>query len=205
MLPPMRPYARKTCYKNKTHRDFDRLVFRCASGFAGNRCQFLIDICSKNPCRNNATCNLVSQATLYEPSQFNCTCADGFIGSRCQFSSNPCQLKTRNINPEDYFLPGGPECLDEFSCQNNATCNVVSSNTVDQRDRLVVGNFTCACQSDATTGKFCQNFVNPCASSPCLNNGNCTVVSEGTYNATGRFNCSCPEGKSNNYLIIFLA
>ena len=48
-------------------------------GFTGNDCE-ITDMCSSNPCKNNATCNMFNETSI------QCDCSIGFSGDFCQIS-----------------------------------------------------------------------------------------------------------------------
>lgn len=110
-------------------------------------------------CLNGGTC---------EPSSGGdgeCRCLSDYVGDRCQFPS-PCSPSP---------------------CHNGGECRIVShGNAFD---------FSCVCRPGfigsrclvpsacPTSGKDCHK-ADPCASNPCANSGQCSVVDS-------TFNCSC--------------
>ncbi|CAI9727905.1 locus notch homolog 1-like isoform X1 [Octopus vulgaris] len=149
----------------------------CRSGFYGDRCR-MTNQCNPQ-CQNGGICDVVTR---------RCNCPQGFLGIDCSSrdacGSNPnfcqnggtCQVVNNQINcicPTGFY---GNIC--QFpspcfpKCQNGGTCNL---NT-----RI------CDCPPEFG-GRDCT-IRNPCASKPCLNNGQCYV--QESYNYT----CTCTSG-----------
>uniref|UniRef100_A0A2K6FUK4 Delta/notch like EGF repeat containing n=1 Tax=Propithecus coquereli TaxID=379532 RepID=A0A2K6FUK4_PROCO len=88
---------------------------------------------------------------------FSCTCEDQYVGTFCE-EYDACQRKP---------------------CYNNASC-------IDANEKQDGSNFTCVCLA-GYFGSACEEKVDPCASSPCQNNGTC--YADGVH-----FTCSCSPG-----------
>ena len=67
----------------------------CQAGYYGGNCEFKIDACYGNPCRNNGTCSVL------EEGRFDCKCLPGYKGERCEQNIDDCH---------------------DHKCQNNGTC-----------------------------------------------------------------------------------
>ncbi|XP_014781345.1 fibropellin-1 isoform X2 [Octopus bimaculoides] len=155
----------------------NQITCLCLSGYYGDRCENTTECYS--PCQNGGICDVTTR---------RCNCPQGFLGTDCSIrdacASNPnvchnsgrCQMVNNQITCiclNGFF---GDKC--QFSnrcsprCQNGGTCNL---NT-----RI------CDCTPEFG-GRDC-GIRNPCASKPCLNNGQCYV--QDTYNYT----CTCTYG-----------
>ncbi|XP_018620650.1 lactadherin-like isoform X1 [Scleropages formosus] len=64
----------------------------CPEGFAGETCNTAeTGPCNPNPCKNNATCEVISQSRRGDVfSEYVCKCRKGFDGVHCQISLNDC-------------------------------------------------------------------------------------------------------------------
>uniref|UniRef100_A0A915Q329 Uncharacterized protein n=1 Tax=Setaria digitata TaxID=48799 RepID=A0A915Q329_9BILA len=164
----------------------------CNEGYEGKQCEIPIDPCDLKPCAANSECHTLSYGSK---GKFICNCAPGWTGKHCMevvdlciysqcSSGSTCvtipptlsgNIKYVCICPPnkagifcnesvDYCQPLNP-CLNEGICQR------------DNND------YTCHCKP-GYHGDHCQ--YNLCSPNPCQNNGNCTVLSTGTYK------CSCP-------------
>ncbi|XP_033106905.1 IgGFc-binding protein-like [Anneissia japonica] len=120
-----------------------------------------------------------------------CECDDGYVldGSECVLpeSCGGCMLGESYIEDDQSFVTqncseicrcedGDISCTSLGSCHSNATCDVVE------------GDYNCICNDGFFgDGRDCQ--VDPCESTPCMNNGQC--VSDGP-----NFVCRCTLGWS---------
>ncbi|XP_036356081.1 neurogenic locus notch homolog protein 1-like isoform X3 [Octopus sinensis] len=151
----------------------------CLNGFQGDRCQ--VPIQCYPPCQNGGICNTNTRM---------CNCRHGFVGPDCSrrddCALNPnicqnggrCQLVNDQITCACINGFYGDRCqfpsLCSPKCQNGGTCNV---NT-----RI------CDCPP-GFGGRDCSRR-DPCASKPCLNNGQCIVQNDFDYI------CACRQGWS---------
>lgn len=108
----------------------------CPKGYTGEGCQYKIDPCRSNLCKNGATCiiDLASNISfihkdslLAQNLDYKCICAPGFTGNECETNINECALSP---------------------CPLNSTC-------VDQLD-----SYYCQCPFNMT-GINCDKKINP--------------------------------------------
>ena len=141
----------------------------CPIGFAGPRCEKIVDDCNyDNPCLNGGTCK-------NSFGSYVCDCRPGFTGHRCELKNdcglhNPCVHGDCLGGPNSFqcdchpgyagYLCDRPinECLAN-PCQNRGVC-------VDRPD-----GYKCRCLP-GTWGKNCEHNNNDCIDNPCIN-GEC--------------------------------
>lgn len=152
---------------------------------------FQLNLCSSNPCQNNGICVAIMTS-------FSCQCPQGYSGALCQIQINqPTTLTTsRSPSPSTTAF----QSCSSNPCQNGAMC-------VNHQNSQ--SGFYCEClplfagrlceidQHSSTTSVTTPSTTpdpptNPCASSPCMNNGVCTACSCG-------FQCSCQNGFTGRY------
>ena len=139
-------------------------------GYNGTHCQYDIDECSINPCKNGGICT--DQINSYK-----CSCPIGFAGPNCEkvvndWLSRDCGCVHGDClgGPNNFqcnchpgyggFLCDRPinECLAN-PCQNRGVC-------IDRAD-----GYKCRCLP-GTWGKNCEQNNNDCIDNPCIN-GEC--------------------------------
>lgn len=97
------------------------------------------------------------------------SCTSRYVGEFCEYT-NPCLTAPR--------------------CQNGGTCETVI------RDGQV--SFQCKCPL-GFSASLCEIFEeNACSSSPCKNNGKCSLKSLKEYE------CRCPEGFFGNLFCVYI-
>ncbi|XP_054876255.1 protein crumbs homolog 1 isoform X1 [Poeciliopsis prolifica] len=172
----------------------------CAEGWAGRRCDVLIDTCASNPClHGNCSINGLS---------YKCTCEFGFTGVHCEEQVDVCR---------NHLCANGATCLhgpDKYAClcAENYTGPLCSERVEELPWYIVVRkitpklpvsvcgdevrNYTCfnggnctdrelSCDCPAGfVGHRCEQDVDECKSNPCLNGGYCR-------NLVNRFVCVC--------------
>lgn len=165
----------------------------CPTGYAGSRCEAIVDWCKSKPCMNGATCRQVDHT-------FSCSCAPGWTGKLCDVEMVSCRDAAirKGVSVERLCNNGtcenmgnshrclcqdgfsGSYCQDEINechtapCLNGATC-------IDQ-----VGNYLCKCQP-GFQGPNCEINIDDCERNPCQNGGKC-------HDQVNGFQCSCPPG-----------
>lgn len=138
----------------------------CPNNFDGDSCEFIIDSCSENSCKNNASCEPNSLMTgLYK-----CKCPEYFIGS-------DCSIDLRLISAQTYHEISG------FSPKNHCLNNGISiltneTNILSSKCLCLPGSMGDRCQIVKKT--FCSDL-------PCYYGSIC-IASENS------FKCICPEG-----------
>lgn len=182
---------------------------QCPSQYSGLRCELNLlppDLCDEASCSGNCTSG---------DSAYTCTCPDGFRGRDCSLeegpftpcSSNPCQhggicttfMSSQNDTGYSCYCSRGftgRDCEVEMNdcevsglCLNGGVC-------VDG-----IGGYVCDCIPGVTgsscqiycpagrAGDFCEDTIQYCNSSSCLNGGTCIERTNG-------FTCSCPTTHS---------
>lgn len=126
--------------------------------------------CDSQPCLNNGTCRESNGTDVFSGLAYHCECSEEFFGINCQ-SFNACHDATQSQR-----------------CQNNGTCISALNETTKC---LCASNFTgLFCEIDMTASSSQTKLPNvidadPCATTPCLNNGTCIKVS------STNFTCKC--------------
>ncbi|XP_030582747.1 protein crumbs homolog 1 isoform X2 [Archocentrus centrarchus] len=179
---------------------FNKYNCSCTEGWAGRRCDFLLDTCALNPCVHG---NCSVSGLTYE-----CTCELGYAGVNCEEEADMC---------ENHLCAHGGTCLhgpDRYAClcPENYTgplCNerieeipwyIVVRNVRPKLPVSVCGddtrNYTCFNGGNCTDrelscdcppgfiGHRCEQEVDECKSNPCLNGGYCR-------NLINKFICVC--------------
>ncbi|XP_055363925.1 protein crumbs homolog 1 isoform X3 [Betta splendens] len=172
----------------------------CAEGWAGRRCDFLINTCASNPCVHG-NCSVRGRG-------YECACESGYAGPDCEEEVDMC---------EGHRCAHGGTCLhgpDRYAClcPDNYTGPLCSERVEEipwyivvrnVRPRLPVSvcgddtrNYTCFNGGNCTdrelscdcppgfTGHRCEQEVDECRSNPCLNGGYCR-------NLVNKFVCVC--------------
>ncbi|XP_016520662.1 protein crumbs homolog 1-like isoform X1 [Poecilia formosa] len=172
----------------------------CAEGWAGRRCDVLVDTCASNPClHGNCSINGLS---------YECTCEVGYTGVDCEEQVDVCR---------NHLCANGATCLhgpDKYAClcAENYTGPLCSERMEELPWYIVVRkitpklpvsvcgdelrNYTCFNGGNCTDrelscdcpagfiGHRCEQDVDECKSNPCLNGGYCR-------NLVNRFVCVC--------------
>lgn len=135
-----------------------------------HRCEFGLRLnvtVKENKCRNPSQpgaemCHGHGKCyTDFTKSSFECTCCEGFVGKFCD-TEDPCL-----VNP----------------CKNNGKCNIVTDGNGQK-------TFRCKCQI-GFSGFDCNQTIDHCESSPCLNGAACVSSNAG-------FSCICKNGFSGS-------
>uniref|UniRef100_A0A3B3VJD0 Crumbs cell polarity complex component 1 n=1 Tax=Poecilia latipinna TaxID=48699 RepID=A0A3B3VJD0_9TELE len=157
----------------------------CAEGWAGRRCDVLVDTCASNPClHGNCSINGLS---------YECTCEVGYTGVDCEEQVDVCR---------NHLCANGATCLhgpDKYAC----LCAENYTGPLCSTPKLPVSvcgdelrNYTCFNGGNCTDrelscdcpagfiGHRCEQDVDECKSNPCLNGGYCR-------NLVNRFVCVC--------------
>lgn len=164
----------------------------CPPGYHGPQCEFMIDACYGNPCRNNATC------IVLEEGRFSCQCAAGYTGVRCETNIDDClEHKCQNngtcIDGVETYTCGcqsgftGPFCenkipfcsADYNPCMNSAKC-------VDH-----FSHYTCEC-TPGYAGQNCTDDIDDCQNHMCQNGGTCV-------DGINDYVCKCPDGYTGKF------
>ena len=146
-------------------------------------------VCRVNPCPKNSYCvdawNLAS-----------CPCLVGWEGVYCNKSVDDCRTNLCQngavcvddhvsytcICPDDRYTGRYCDVL-RNPCVNDPPCNSTTTASCDAFNETSV---ICTCKP-GYAGVFCDDVIDNCSPSPCLNNGSCR-------NAPNRFTCECPKG-----------
>ncbi|XP_014246205.1 protein slit isoform X2 [Cimex lectularius] len=159
---------------------------RCSPGYHGNLCQYMIDACYGNPCRNQGTCRVL------EEGRFSCDCSPGFTGARCENNIDDCiqnkcennatcidlvqayECKCQSGFMGEYCEKKIPFCTKEFNpCKNGARC-------VDH-----FTHYTCECPI-GFTGDNCTINIDDCKNHMCQNGATC-------IDAVNNYTCKCAD------------
>ncbi|KRX25813.1 Fibropellin-1, partial [Trichinella nelsoni] len=168
----------------------------CPIRFDGRNCEFETDMCTPNPCQNNASC--VTKSELKDG--FECLCSDIFTGKTCETRIDFCQGITcmyggtcSNLNE------GGYECLCKpmlsgkhcekidpcrsSPCSNQATCITLSDDLEE---------YECKCRI-GFEGRLCEKKIDYCKNVMCANGGECINTDDNNYI------CKCKTGFSGRH------
>ena len=138
----------------------------CPTGYVGERCETDVDECWSTPCQNTAACLDSSTHVHTLPSVYRCVCVDGFSGINCEIDNLEC-----DSNP----------CINGGSCsESNDDVSEVAAIL-----SIVDHGYYCACL-DGFSATNCDDNVDDCTSSPCVNNATCADLVDG-------FSCYCGD------------
>lgn len=76
-----------SCVYSASSRSYSCL---CSSNFTGAYCQYALNPCLVNPCQNNGTCSVLSNATTTMPGNYSCACTTQTTGPDCSIWYDPC-------------------------------------------------------------------------------------------------------------------
>uniref|UniRef100_A0A672LG93 Neurogenic locus notch homolog protein 2-like n=1 Tax=Sinocyclocheilus grahami TaxID=75366 RepID=A0A672LG93_SINGR len=156
----------------------------CKAGFQGVNCEYDVDECQSNPCRNGGTCiDLINR--------FSCACPPGTKGLQCEVDVNECApefgARCKNggqcVDGVGRYTcscpPGftGEHCegdVNDLHCPNGGQCVEIN------------GRPQCRCPK-GFTGPHCESITNRCM---CQNGGRCMP------DDSNKFSCQCPPGFS---------
>ena len=183
--------------------DGNMFTCQCPPQYIGLTCDIDLlptDYCASSSCLYNCTSG---------SSNYTCTCPEGFQGRDCTLqggsatpcSSNPCQYG--GVCVTDPQRGGGYAC----NCSLGYTgtdceveideCDVTDPCMNDGICVNAIGRYFCDCNPGVTgnmcqihcpagrEGRFCEDVIQHCNASSCLNGGTCVE-------ATGGFQCTCP-------------
>lgn len=163
----------------------------CPSGYSGEHCTEALSPCVSSPCYNNGSCIATSDTA------YICECSKYFYGDNCEHSVQPVDYCTEGVcelgnctsgqtlhTCSCFNGYGGTNCdspiadsspCDGNPCRYGGTCSGSDNNT-----------YSCECPT-GFGGQDCQEEVNECEESPCVNGGQC-------IDGFGSYLCTCPEG-----------
>ncbi|XP_022803223.1 neurogenic locus notch homolog protein 1-like [Stylophora pistillata] len=152
----------------------------CPAQYNGFRCQRVLDPCTSIPCLNGGSCS--SQNSTY-----SCRCISRYTGRNCEIQNNPCSPNPCQNGGRCYITKNRKHfciCKAQFTGSN---CERVDCNVRPCRNRGTCLNVEhrpfCYCPL-GTTGKLCEDVLDPCTSSPCLNGGSCS-------SQNSEYSCRC--------------
>ena len=166
-------------------------VCLCYFGYIGSQCQFL-DSCLSNPCLDGGIC-------ISDQTSFYCICRSPYMGSQCQLLNDTSTTpRTTTSNP----CASNP-CLNGALCGTTSSgfyctcpprftgmlCEFVQQSTIETTMSTGPSRPTAIATTQDTTQ---SPLTNSCVSSPCMNNGICTVCTCG-------FQCHCPAGYTGRF------
>jgi hypothetical protein len=186
-----------SCIHNKITNEIRCL---CKPGYAGSRCQMLVDHCQNSPCKYGKCKN--------EENTYKCMCSRGWQGRDCDVEKNLCNLEQDCVSENTQSVynsllstvscvceckPGftGERCetniddclMNRVICANNGTC-------VD-----LVDDFECQCEP-GFTGLICNEQVLNCDINPCKY-GHCEMLGS-------QLKCVCDKGYTGKFCEIFI-
>ena len=177
---------------------------QCRQG--SGECGIDVDECASSPCQNGATC---SDSTDPAPAPtyhrvsvhaYRCTCVAGFANGLCLYTSKLQEYATECSVLESSSYGGNCDMdVDECRsspCQNGATCQ---SGEIELYSCTCVAGYSnglCGFTPQqgyevgmcANSSGNCNNDVDECSSTPCLNGGICSTASAAAYS------CACVSG-----------
>lgn len=165
----------------------------CSAGYTGSNCQYKINKCDSNPCRNGGTCS-------DHNNDYSCHCAYGFTGKDCTeymdwCSQNPCENGATCTQHENTYKCRcstgwtGKLCdVQMVSCKDAAIQKGVSLKELCNKGTCENFGNSHKCHCDlGYTGSYCQKEINECESQPCQNGGTCKDL-------IGFYQCICSRG-----------
>ncbi|XP_030072084.1 delta and Notch-like epidermal growth factor-related receptor [Microcaecilia unicolor] len=163
------------CLDVEQRHDGKNFTCSCPAGFTGEHCEFKIDHCISQPCKNGGTCS----SSL---AGFSCQCSEGFLGATCEEKIDPCASYPCQNNGTCYpdkssyscsCNPGftGPTCtqLIDFCALNPCAHGIC---------RSVGTSYKCLC-NPGYHGLYCEEEYNECLSTPCQNAATCKDLVNG--------------------------
>ncbi|KRZ80444.1 Fibropellin-1 [Trichinella papuae] len=161
----------------------------CPIRFDGRNCEFETDVCTPNPCQNNASCVIKDQLK----DEFECLCSDIFTGKTCETRIDFCEgITCMHGGTCSNLDEGGYECLcnpmlSGKHCEKVLMCEEISCNFGDCKYSVDKSSVFCDCRN-GYTGKYCNWDIDECTyqEKPCKNNGTCV-------NTFGSYKCECPR------------
>lgn len=176
------PCVHGTC--EPVSQNSDREQCKCSPGYTGTSCNIPINPCSVAPCLNGGNCTVSRNATGNNYGRYTCKCPTGYAGDACEI---------------DIEL-----ACDNIECPENSECQYGERETYERNDDSDGPDFYCACVPGYIQASSYEDYsrclpIDPCLSSPCQNNGNCTTLTNGTTSYRNRFVrgtylCTCPTG-----------
>ena len=153
----------------------------------GPHCEYKVDACSLNKCRNLAGC--VPDGNTTE--SYICICPVGFTGAFCETNIDDCVNSKCTNNAKCIDKTNGYHCVCEKQyfgtyCEKART-PIKNCEKNCNKDRGFCQDNVCAC-AESFEGKWCDKRKNYCFVEACFNNGSCVSNSSG-------FTCNCSEGK----------
>ena len=166
----------------------------CSSGWSGDNCERIADVCASSPCQNGGECRGFGHG-------YQCICQPGWRGRDCVEDYNECLLPglceheavCSESTTDSAVAPG------QFHCACNAgyegtRCQVLLDHCISDtprcenggRCRSTLDGFKCKCAA-GYAGAACQTDVDECASLPCQHGGACV-------DGADSFQCACASG-----------
>ena len=154
----------------------------------GPHCEYKVDACSQNKCRNSADCIIDGNNTK----SYKCICPNGFTGNYCETNIDDCVNSRCLNNGKCIDKTNGYHCVCEkqffgIYCEKARTPIKNCKENCNKERGFCQKNNICAC-AESYEGQYCHKRKNYCFAEACFNNGSCDSNSSG-------FTCNCREGK----------
>ena len=153
----------------------------------GRHCEYKVDDCSLNKCRNSADC--VPDGS---PNSYKCICPEGFTGEFCETNINDCvNSKCSNNTKKCIDKTNGYHCLCEKNyfgvyCEKRKAALKNCEIKCNRERGHCQSDNVCTC-AESFEGESCDRRKNYCFVEACFNNGSCVSNSSG-------FTCNCNQG-----------
>lgn len=177
----------------------------------GGFCDIDVDECVSHPCVNDSPCTDSTSTDTIAANEYSCSCLPGFANGLCNYTVVEQYVEQCSLATGGHCDTDVNECASN-PCVNGAACTDSRAVSVDNQT-VPADAFSCACahgfangmcaysytqlyadNCTVFTGGTCDEDVNECLSSPCLNQATCVDSTSEPTVGTGFYSCICMPG-----------